>query len=137
MLTAWTQMFGLLSFELFGQTRGLIDDHEAFFREAATVMGSRIGLRDHLTRRLTTALTTTRQAGAGRCRFAGDLELGGWPTTKKFRMGRLDHVHIRVPDRDEAAAWYARHLGFEPVEQFDFWATRHRGWSAADLRRRR
>jgi AcrR family transcriptional regulator len=43
-LTAWTQMFGLLSFELFGQTRGLIDDHEAFFREAATVMGSRIGL---------------------------------------------------------------------------------------------
>jgi AcrR family transcriptional regulator len=44
-LTAWTQMFGLLSFELFGQTRGLIDDHGAFFREAATVMGSRIGLR--------------------------------------------------------------------------------------------
>jgi AcrR family transcriptional regulator len=43
-LTAWTQMFGLLSFELFGQTRGLIDDHESFFREAATVMGSRIGL---------------------------------------------------------------------------------------------
>jgi len=22
-----------------------------------------------------------------------------------FRMGRLDHVHIRVPDRAEAAAW--------------------------------
>jgi len=38
-------------------------------------------------------------------------------------MGRLDHVHIRVPDRAEAAAWYARHLGFEPVEEFDFWAT--------------
>jgi hypothetical protein len=44
LLTAWTQMFGLLSFELFGQTRGLIDDHDAFFREAATVMGRRIGL---------------------------------------------------------------------------------------------
>ncbi len=44
-LTAWTQMFGLLSFELFGQTRGLIDDHQAFFREAATLMGSHIGLR--------------------------------------------------------------------------------------------
>ncbi|MGI9611339.1 MAG: VOC family protein [Acidimicrobiales bacterium] len=40
-----------------------------------------------------------------------------------FRMGRLDHVHIRVPDRAEAAAWYAEHLGFEPVERFDFWAT--------------
>ena len=37
-------MFGLLSFELFGQTRGLLDDHAAFFRETATVMGSRIGL---------------------------------------------------------------------------------------------
>ena len=41
----------------------------------------------------------------------------------RFRMGRLDHVHIRVPDRAEAAAWYARHLGFEPVGEYDFWAT--------------
>ncbi len=41
----------------------------------------------------------------------------------RFRMGRLDHVHIRVPDRAEAAAWYAERLGFEPVEQFDFWAS--------------
>lgn len=40
-----------------------------------------------------------------------------------FRMGRLDHVHIRVPDRAEAARWYAEHLGFEPVEAFDFWAS--------------
>lgn len=39
-----------------------------------------------------------------------------------FRMGRLDHVHIRVPDRAAAAAWYSEHLGFEPVERFDFWA---------------
>lgn len=39
-----------------------------------------------------------------------------------FRLGRLDHVHIRVPDRAEAAAWYIEHLGFEPVERFDFWA---------------
>jgi len=37
-------------------------------------------------------------------------------------MGRLDHVHIRVPDRAEAARWYAEHLGFEPVEAFAFWA---------------
>ncbi len=37
-------------------------------------------------------------------------------------MGSLDHVHIRVPDRAAAAAWYAEHLGFEPVERFDFWA---------------
>lgn len=38
-------------------------------------------------------------------------------------MGQLDHVHIRVPDRAVAAAWYAEHLGFEPVERFDFWAS--------------
>ncbi len=44
-------------------------------------------------------------------------------TTPTFRMGRLDHVHIRVPDRAAAAAWYQEHLGFEPVEAFDFWAT--------------
>ena len=46
---------------------------------------------------------------------------------RAFRMGRLDHVHIRVPDRAEAAAWYAKHLGFEPVEQYDFWATGFEG----------
>lgn len=40
-----------------------------------------------------------------------------------FKMGSLDHVHIRVPDRDEAARWYAEHLGFEPVQEYDFWAT--------------
>jgi len=40
----------------------------------------------------------------------------------KFRMGRLDHVHIRVPDRAAAAEWYATHLGFEPVDTFEFWA---------------
>jgi catechol 2,3-dioxygenase-like lactoylglutathione lyase family enzyme len=46
---------------------------------------------------------------------------------KQFRMGRLDHVHIRVPDRAAAVAWYAEHLGFEPVERFDFWATGFEG----------
>jgi catechol 2,3-dioxygenase-like lactoylglutathione lyase family enzyme len=45
----------------------------------------------------------------------------------RFRMGRLDHVHIRVPDRAEAAAWYAEHFGFEPVERFDFWASGFEG----------
>jgi len=45
-------------------------------------------------------------------------------------MGRLDHVHIRVPDRAEAAAWYAEHLGFEPVEAYDFWA---RGFAGGPL----
>jgi len=44
-------------------------------------------------------------------------------TRSSFRMGRLDHVHIRVPDRAEAAEWYSTHLGFEPVERYDVWAT--------------
>jgi len=48
-------------------------------------------------------------------------------TPRTFRMGRLDHVHIRVPDRAEAAAWYAQHLGFEPVEPYEFWATGFKG----------
>ncbi len=47
--------------------------------------------------------------------------------SRKFRMGRLDHVHIRVPDRAEAAAWYRQHLGFEPVSDFEFWATGFEG----------
>lgn len=38
-------------------------------------------------------------------------------------MGSLDHVHVRVPDRDGAARWYREHLGFEPVEEFEVWAT--------------
>jgi catechol 2,3-dioxygenase-like lactoylglutathione lyase family enzyme len=42
-------------------------------------------------------------------------------------MGRLDHVHIRVPDRAEAARWYAKHLGFEPVGAYDFWASGFEG----------
>lgn len=48
----------------------------------------------------------------------------------KFRMGRLDHVHVRVPNREEAARWYGQHLGFEPVERFDFWA---RGFEGGPL----
>ena len=47
--------------------------------------------------------------------------------SSKFRMGSLDHVHIRVPDRDEAARWYAEHLGFEPVDEYDFWASGFEG----------
>lgn len=31
-------------------------------------------------------------------------------------------MHIRVPDRRAAVAWYREHLGFEPVEEYAFWA---------------
>jgi AcrR family transcriptional regulator len=44
-VTAWTQLFGLLTFELFGQTRNLVTDDEALFRAATTAMAASIGLR--------------------------------------------------------------------------------------------
>lgn len=43
-LAAWTQLFGLLSFEVFGQTRGVGIDHEALFEAATTSMAAAIGL---------------------------------------------------------------------------------------------
>jgi catechol 2,3-dioxygenase-like lactoylglutathione lyase family enzyme len=66
--------------------------------------------------------TSEALAAAGIAAY-GDRVAG----SPRFRMGRLDHVHIRVPDRAEAAAWYAEHLGFEPVERFDFWASGFEG----------
>jgi AcrR family transcriptional regulator len=44
-LIAWTQLFGLVSFELFNQTRGLVDHHEELFAAAAERMALIIGLR--------------------------------------------------------------------------------------------
>ncbi|HYN32062.1 MAG TPA: TetR/AcrR family transcriptional regulator [Ilumatobacteraceae bacterium] len=44
---AWTQLFGLLTFELFGQTKNFVGDDELLFRDAATNMARRIGLADH------------------------------------------------------------------------------------------
>jgi catechol 2,3-dioxygenase-like lactoylglutathione lyase family enzyme len=51
-------------------------------------------------------------------------------SNQRWRLGRLDHVHIRVPNREAAARWYAEHLGFEPVHRFDFWA---KGFEGAPL----
>ena len=41
---------------------------------------------------------------------------------RSFKMGSLDHLHIRVPNREEAARWYGEHLGFEAVRASEFWA---------------
>jgi AcrR family transcriptional regulator len=43
-ITAWSQLFGLLTFELFGQTRNFVSDDEALFRAAARSMAASIGL---------------------------------------------------------------------------------------------
>lgn len=36
---------------------------------------------------------------------------------------QIDHVHIFVPSRYEAAKWYGKILGFEILKEFAFWAT--------------
>jgi AcrR family transcriptional regulator len=43
-LAAWSQLFGLVNLEMFGQTRNLVDDDEALFRATATAMAAAIGL---------------------------------------------------------------------------------------------
>ena len=43
-LLAWTQLFGLVTFEVFGQTRGIVEDSAAFFHDAAVAMATGIGL---------------------------------------------------------------------------------------------
>lgn len=47
-VVAWTQLFGLLSFELFSQTRGIVTEHERLFVAATDTMAARIGLIDQL-----------------------------------------------------------------------------------------
>jgi AcrR family transcriptional regulator len=44
-VVAWTQLFGLVSFELFNQTRGLVHHHDQMFTDATTAMAATIGLR--------------------------------------------------------------------------------------------
>jgi len=43
-LVAWTQLFGIISFELFGHTKGVVSDAEEFFDQSVTLMGHFVGL---------------------------------------------------------------------------------------------
>lgn len=45
LVAAWTQLFGMVSFELFGQTRNVITAHDELFRATVTTMALHIGLR--------------------------------------------------------------------------------------------
>lgn len=45
LIGAWTQLFGLVSFELFGQTRNMVIDNEGLFAAAVTRQALAIGLR--------------------------------------------------------------------------------------------
>ena len=44
-LAAWTQLFGLLGFELSNQTRGIVEDHAALFAATARLGARTIGLQ--------------------------------------------------------------------------------------------
>jgi hypothetical protein len=44
-LAAWTQLFGLIGFELTNQTRGVVGSHEALFTATARLAAQTIGLQ--------------------------------------------------------------------------------------------
>ncbi|MFF9011906.1 TetR/AcrR family transcriptional regulator [Streptomyces sp. NPDC014870] len=44
MVAAWSQLFGLVSFEVFGQFNRVVEDRETFFATAADRLGREIGL---------------------------------------------------------------------------------------------
>ncbi|MGW0857514.1 TetR/AcrR family transcriptional regulator [Streptomyces sp. NPDC002690] len=44
LVIAWAQLFGLVSFELFGQFNGVVRDREALFRQAANGLAHSVGL---------------------------------------------------------------------------------------------
>jgi AcrR family transcriptional regulator len=44
-ILGWTQLFGLVTFELFNQTRGMFGDDAAVFDDASTAIADMIGLR--------------------------------------------------------------------------------------------
>lgn len=44
-----------------------------------------------------------------------------------FRVDQIDHVELFVPDRHEAARWYARVLGLEIMTDYVAWAEDPRG----------
>ncbi len=51
-LTAWTQLFGMISFELFGQFVGSLDPAGEFFGYAVEQMADFVGIPDHARRRV-------------------------------------------------------------------------------------
>lgn len=43
------------------------------------------------------------------------------------KLHRLDHVHVYVRDREKAAAWYQKVLGFTITQEYAFWAEDQQG----------
>ena len=40
----------------------------------------------------------------------------------KPKLQNIDHIHVFVPDRQEALGWYNTILGFKPIKRLMFWA---------------
>lgn len=45
-ILAWTALFGMISFELFGHTNNVVADHERYFDDAVDRLGTLVGLPD-------------------------------------------------------------------------------------------
>jgi catechol 2,3-dioxygenase-like lactoylglutathione lyase family enzyme len=39
-----------------------------------------------------------------------------------FKVSKLDHIEIFVPDRRAAAAWYGSVLGLKVIEEYEYWS---------------
>ncbi|MFI6288278.1 TetR/AcrR family transcriptional regulator [Streptomyces sp. NPDC051018] len=48
LVAAWAQLFGLISFEVFGQFNRVVEERDAFFAQAASRLAQEIGLRPAL-----------------------------------------------------------------------------------------
>lgn len=44
LIAAWAQLFGLISFELFGQFNNVVEERDEFFLHAARRLGENVGL---------------------------------------------------------------------------------------------
>ncbi|MDX3230695.1 TetR/AcrR family transcriptional regulator [Streptomyces sp. ME19-01-6] len=44
LIAAWAQLFGLVSFELFGQFKGIVEAREEFFAQSVATLGRTVGL---------------------------------------------------------------------------------------------
>ncbi|MGW1106629.1 TetR/AcrR family transcriptional regulator [Streptomyces sp. NPDC002540] len=47
LIAAWSQLFGMISFEIFGQFQRVVEAREIFFREAVTELARTVGLLGH------------------------------------------------------------------------------------------
>ncbi len=43
------------------------------------------------------------------------------------KLNGIDHIHVYVPNREDAAEWYKDILGFTIVESLTFWAENDQG----------